>query len=96
MLSFMIQEKENLLFGWFVLLVSDFVTVFKVKLFMSVVELAIIGLFTLNALQAALSLLYPTTSHPPTPSPSKSIKSPQSQKRRHVLSPNVRNVLVCV
>ena len=68
----------------------------QVKLFMSVVELAIIGLFTLNALQAALSLLYPTTSHPPTPSPSKSIKSPQSQKRRHVLSPNVRNVLVCV
>ncbi|KAJ8591541.1 hypothetical protein M405DRAFT_873197 [Rhizopogon salebrosus TDB-379] len=51
-------------------------------------ELAILGLFTLNALQAALALLYPPKSPPPAPSPSKSIKSPQSQKRRNVLSPN--------
>jgi len=59
-------------------------------LLIAVVELVILGLFILNALQEALALLYPPTLHAPTPSPSKSIKSPQSQKR-HVLSPNVRS-----
>jgi hypothetical protein len=63
----------------------------QADLFMAVVELVILGLFTLNALQGALALMYPPKSLPPTPSPSKSIKSPQSQKRRHVLSPNVRS-----
>ncbi|KAG0704609.1 hypothetical protein DFH29DRAFT_911217 [Suillus ampliporus] len=53
-------------------------------------ELAILGLFTLNALQAAVALMYPQKPLPPTPSPAKSIMTPQSQsqKRRLVLSPH--------
>ncbi|KAG2057458.1 hypothetical protein BDR06DRAFT_878093 [Suillus hirtellus] len=57
---------------------------------MCAAELAMLGLFTLNALQAAIGLMYPQKPLPPTPSPSKSIKTPQShlQKRRNVLSPH--------
>ncbi|KAG1747829.1 uncharacterized protein EDB91DRAFT_1115001 [Suillus paluster] len=53
-------------------------------------ELTILSLFTLNALQAAVALMYPPKHLPLTPSPTKSIKTPQlqSQKRRHVLSPH--------
>ncbi|KAG2141907.1 hypothetical protein DEU56DRAFT_795478 [Suillus clintonianus] len=57
---------------------------------MCAAELAMLGLFTLNVLQAAIALMYPPKPLPLTPSPSKSIKTPQSQlqKRRHVLSPH--------
>ncbi|KAG2754822.1 hypothetical protein P692DRAFT_20870211 [Suillus brevipes Sb2] len=57
---------------------------------MCAAELAMLGLFTLNALQAAIALMYSPTLLPPVPSPSKSIKTPQShlQKRRNVLSPH--------